>query len=381
VLFLAIMAKSLIISLCLVVIGLTAANGDNKTAVLESHGLSVVCTNEYMEAKLDISKHPGVSPDRANLYDSKCRITKAVGSFLFFRTKLDGCGTKHNTTDKDIIYYNSIFAESQAGSNNAKISRSMQAEFPFKCTYPRSAILSVVSFTPRRKVLYTRASDFGNFTFMMDLFQTDKFENMFEEYPIKIDLNEWLNVQTSVKSNDSKLALFNGKCWATPTSDRDDSNNFVFLDKGCKKEKDEAMTYDFKTNEPVQQFRIRAFRFVTGATSEVFLHCRVEVCREGDKDSNCAKGCAGGGRRRRSLASDSASEVLTVGAIKVVKGANAQSATGNASSFTTISAIAGVLAVLVIALVAVLVVVYKRRQAVPSNVVFKKVSDNEQLMA
>lgn len=59
------------------------------------------------------------------------------------------------------------------------------------------------------------------------------------------------------------------------------------------------------------------------------------------------------------------------------------SATGNASSFTTISIIAGVLGFLVVALVAVLVIIYKKRQATPVNVVFKKVSGNDadQLMA
>merc|ERR1712117_554750 len=110
------------------------------------------------------------------------------------------------------------------------------------------------------------------------------------------------------------------------TSDRDDSNAFVFLDKGCKKEKDENMEYKYKKNEYYQQFKIRAFRFVSAATNDVYLHCRVEVCREGDKDSNCAKGCEGVDRKRRSLNSDASSEVLTVGVIKVAKGANAQPA-------------------------------------------------------
>lgn len=56
---------------------------------------------------------------------------------------------------------------------------------------------------------------------------------------------------------------------------------------------------------------------------------------------------------------------------------------GNASSLTTISIVAGILAVLVVALVVVLAVVYKRRQAVPANVTFKKVAggDGDQLMA
>jgi hypothetical protein len=115
-----------------------------------------VCTSEYMEARLDISIHNGVRPDTVALEDRNCKTTRSESKYLYFMTKLDGCGTKHNTTDDSIIYYNSIFADTGSGSNSAKISRAMQAEFPFKCTYPRSAILSVVSFSPRRKVIYTR---------------------------------------------------------------------------------------------------------------------------------------------------------------------------------------------------------------------------------
>jgi len=73
-------------------------------------------------------------------------------------------------------------------------------------------------------------------------------------------------------------------------------------------------------NEDTQRFKVRAFRFLTGSGNTVYLHCRVEVCREGDKDSSCAKGCEGVDRRRRSLVGDASSEVLTVGVIKIADG-------------------------------------------------------------
>jgi hypothetical protein len=91
----------------------------------------------------------------------------------------------------------------------------------------------------------------------------------------------------------------------------------------CKK--DSTLQYDFKADKPLQQFGVRAFRFITGSTNDVYLHCKVEVCREGDGDSNCAKGCRSGSRRRRSLASDASSTTLTIGLIKVTQNANAQS--------------------------------------------------------
>jgi hypothetical protein len=67
---------------------------------------------------------------------------------------------------------------------------------------------------------------------MMDLYQTDKYEEKFESYPIEVDLNKLLNVQFSVKSNDSKLAIFGEKCWATPSDDPNDSNKHNIIANG-----------------------------------------------------------------------------------------------------------------------------------------------------
>ena len=66
----------------------------------------------------------------------------------------------------------------------------------------------------------------------MNLFKSDKFEMKHDDYPIRIDLNAWLFIETHVESNDSKLALFNDQCWATPSSDPEDSDAYTVIDKG-----------------------------------------------------------------------------------------------------------------------------------------------------
>jgi len=124
---------------------------------LFSPGLTVKCTSEYMEVGVDTNVHTEIQPDTLTLEDKNCKLSRSEGSILYFKTALDGCGTRHNTTEDDIVYYNSIYAETTAGSNSAKISRAFQAEFPFKCTFPRSAVLSVVNFSPKKKVLYSTA--------------------------------------------------------------------------------------------------------------------------------------------------------------------------------------------------------------------------------
>ena len=110
----------------------------------------------YLEHK---PTHSNLDMDEITFKDANCKIA-TYGSFnathLWMRAPFDKCMTNHTTDAKTITYMNSIIAETRASQGSILISREFQAEFPFKCTYPRSAIMSVASFSPREKVIYTR---------------------------------------------------------------------------------------------------------------------------------------------------------------------------------------------------------------------------------
>jgi len=112
-----------------------------------------------MMVYLDHTKHPNLDMDSISLKDASCKLADYGDlnrTHLWMRVPLDGCLTNHTTSEKTIAYANSIIAETRTSQGSILISREFQAEFPFKCTYPRSAILSVASFSPREKVIYTR---------------------------------------------------------------------------------------------------------------------------------------------------------------------------------------------------------------------------------
>lgn len=326
--------------------------------------LSVVCTHEYMMVYLEHTQHPNLDMDRVTLKDVNCKLAD-LGDFnrthLWMEAPFDSCMTNHSTEGDTITYANSIIAETRASQGSFLISREFQAEFPFKCTYPRSAILSVASFSPREKVIYTRTAEFGNFTFMMDMYPTDQYEAPYDSYPVQKDLNDEMYLEVKVLSNDSKLVLIPEKCWATPSSDPDDDKSYAFIEDGCGE--DETLVYNYEENA-VQQFSMGAFRFMgESADPVVYLHCAVEACRKGDNSSRCAQGCVedNGKRRRRSLVLDSvAQQTVTVGPVYKTDAAPAANERKSVSSLTVIAAVAGVLGVVVLALIVALVVIYKR---------------------
>lgn len=340
-----------------------ATNVSEPTTAPPPDSLSVKCTYEYMMVYLEHTKHPNLDMDRVTLKDANCKLADLGdfnGTHLWFEVPLDGCMTNHTTADDTITYANSIIAETRASQGSFLISREFQAEFPFKCTYPRSAILSVASFSPREKVIYTRTAEFGNFTFLMDMYPTSEYEDPYDTYPVRKNLNDKMYLEVKVVSNDSKLVLFPDKCWATPSPDPEDGKSFAFIEGGCGE--DETLVYDYEESA-VQQFSLDAFRFMgESADSVVYLHCAVEACRKGDNSSRCARGCESK-RRRRSLVLDSVgSETVTVGPIYKNVDEPAEKEQKSVSSLTVIAAVAGVLGVVVLALIVALVVIYKRHQ-------------------
>lgn len=346
----------------LLLVGFT--NGQENATEPPLNTLSVDCTNEHMMVYLKHMPHHGnLDMDKITLKDTNCKLND-LGNFnsthLWIKAPFDRCMTNHSTDQDTITYENSIIAETRASAGSVLISREFQAEFPFKCTYPRSAIMSVASFSPREKVIYTRTAEFGNFTFTMDMYETDAYLKPYDSFPVRKNLNDKLYLEVKVMSNDSKLVLIPEKCWATPDQDPDNSKSFAFIDKGCKE--DDTLVFDYEENA-VQRFIMDAFRFLEeSAGAVVYLHCSVEACRKGDNSSRCAQGCIpSNSRKRRSLELDAVSQqTVSIGPVTAEDFQPQEQAQKSESSLTIIAAVAGVLGVVVLALIVALVVVYKR---------------------
>lgn len=76
------------------------------------------------------------------------------------------------------------------------------------------------------------SAEFGNFTFLMNMYPTSAFEDPYDTYPVRKDLNDKMYLEVKVVSNDSKLVLFPDKCWATPSQDPEDDKSFAFIEEG-----------------------------------------------------------------------------------------------------------------------------------------------------
>ena len=112
------------------------------------------CTTAGMMVTLEITYHPNIDVDKVTLIDANCKLSDLGGlnsTHMWMNAPLDSCMTNHTTDGDAIIYQNCLVTQTRASAGAAITSREFQAEFPFRCTYPRSAIVSVASFSPRER--------------------------------------------------------------------------------------------------------------------------------------------------------------------------------------------------------------------------------------
>ena len=74
--------------------------------------------------------------------------------------------------------------------------------------------------------------EYGNITYMMDMYETDQYETSYNSYPVNFDLNEPMYLQVKVVSNDSQLVIIPIKCWATPEPIPEASESYTFIKDG-----------------------------------------------------------------------------------------------------------------------------------------------------
>ena len=74
--------------------------------------------------------------------------------------------------------------------------------------------------------------EYGNITYMMDMYETDQYETSYNSYPVNLDLSEPMYLQVKVVSNDSQLVIIPIKCWATPEPNPEATESYTFIKDG-----------------------------------------------------------------------------------------------------------------------------------------------------
>lgn len=118
----------------------------------------VQCSNVEMNTTLNIEHNTSVDLNSIHVENSSCLPQFIDKTRVLIRMPLVGCGTKFRISQdgKDVIYYNYIHLKVKAPSSNPIIVRDHVVMLLIECRFKRSAVLSVVTHSPRLVFIFPR---------------------------------------------------------------------------------------------------------------------------------------------------------------------------------------------------------------------------------
>lgn len=352
-------------------------DGGNITLDTEAK-IDVVCKPDFIEVSLKISDFPGIALNDSSLHleDRNCVPGYKDNTKVTFKFGLEDCSTKHKNDGEKIYYTNKVYLKAGEAAEDEAITREHTEIIPFHCGYNKKAILSKVSYNPRAVQIITDAEGIGNFTYYMDMYEDESNNATVTEFPKEVGLGQKMYYGFRVESGDTGLVVFPDVCKATASPRFNSTPDHVIIDKACSK--DNTLQYQYGQRSE-HFFNLDAFRF-TESFSDIYVHCKLTICRKDDDESRCAKGCQPTKRRKRSAEEDFGAS-LYIGPLKpkvvendaVKKNSDDQSDSID-STIPIVGILVGVLGTLAIGLTVAVIVISRRRKS-SGNGLFLVVSE------
>ncbi|NWU69947.1 GP2 protein, partial [Pterocles burchelli] len=270
--------------------------------------LKLACEEEHMKmmVRKEVFELLKIPRELVRLRNRACKVSeREEEGELFFAAILTGenhtaCGSVIQRNSSHVSYSNVIESEQEAG--RGVISRSVQLEVHFSCIYAYEQVVKL----PFALTAVDRLVQFvvreGHFNVSIRLYKTRSYLQPYHLPTTAIPVTDTLYVLLKIEGQHQlKYFLLSVEdCWATPSADPYQAVQHKLIEKGCPQ--DETVAYLNTIGESTTaKFSFQMFQFV--GHTEVFLHCRVQLCLPNSPEP-CAKQCPWQRRSKRALADD-----------------------------------------------------------------------------
>ncbi|XP_024142047.1 alpha-tectorin [Oryzias melastigma] len=204
------------------------------------------------------------------------------------------CGTLIMANDSQIIYKNAIMTKS---ATSGAIVRHEKLHVDFSCYLSQPEVKSLAMRFKHSSVIQHVSSGEWSYNLTMKAFTSSDLTTQLDERS-ELDLNQQICVELKTEGLDGNaVSVVTDSCWATDQPSPTGNLRYDLVKNGCPNPIDETVKVTGNGQGTSNHFCFNTFQF-SGRNSEVFLHCRVELCiKQGD---NCVQRCSLGRRRRRS---------------------------------------------------------------------------------
>ncbi|XP_053719512.1 pancreatic secretory granule membrane major glycoprotein GP2-like [Synchiropus splendidus] len=328
-----------------------------RTPVCHENGLFSQCLERMMIggiAKPYLASYIGGEVD-VKLNDGRCDMEESDIFFVFHTSRMSSkCGTERRVNKTHIEFQNTLTVTL---TKTEVISR-RDLKVVWQCVYPLHYVqnahfnmamqwlspLSLVKFNSSLQLLV-----------VMALYSDLAFSEMYRDM-LQLEPEDTLFFQVALHTNNSfasDVRLQVDSCWATESSDPDDSDLGVFIQDGCPLDNTVHWIND---NGLSQTSRFSMQMFHMPKMLPIYFHCLANICGH---DEQCTKNCSSLQRRRRAVEHHSKRKVsalvsagpLTVGAAK--SGLNSSPWTVHTTMISIVIGLIGVLTLTVLSVITI----------------------------
>nr|XP_006630604.1 PREDICTED: oncoprotein-induced transcript 3 protein [Lepisosteus oculatus] len=225
------------------------------------------------------------------LSNSSCRGV-SNGTHVNLNFSLKTCGTVVEVVNDKIVSTNLVtgLPQQSPGSSGDVIVRTSKLLIPVTCEFPRQYEVSD-GYLPntRNSALEIAGRSQGMFPFSLELFKNSEFSEPYRGSLPTLKLRDTLFFGVEPAERVDGLAALVESCFATPSSKADQALKYYLIKDGCIS--DETVKQYSSKDQLSKHYQVPVFKFVGKDNKEVFLHCHVLVCGEGDGASRCSQGC------------------------------------------------------------------------------------------
>ncbi|XP_045908564.1 uromodulin-like isoform X2 [Micropterus dolomieu] len=284
----------------------------SKYKATNSLGDPTVCTQNSASLTLAgcLLQEKGIDYTALHLKDMSCtgHMDSKTHMVTFSFDGTNPCGVDVVTNGSQVIYKNTITTSNT--SVDTVITRDRQVVIDFSCFYTQPDLKNVAFLIKDGSVVQQIVSGAWNYTLMMNTY-TDAGLTQLVGPTTKIGLNQkiWMALKTE-GLDDNMVAVVTDSCWATSESSPESLPRYELITKGCKNPADKTVNINGNGVGTSNAFSFNMFEFA-GKSSEIYLHCKLQLCVTQGK--SCVPNCSGGGnRKRRSLMPKYANETPAV---------------------------------------------------------------------
>ncbi|XP_074522575.1 ZP domain-containing protein-like [Halichoeres trimaculatus] len=283
----------------------------------------VICSESTMRVEVAKSSFPRLHEDHLRLSDPSnvvCSLqTHSNSSHVIAIIPLNGCGTQIEEDDEYLKFKNEI---TTFDNLRDVVTRKHLLEVQFYCQYPKHGNVTQ-SFLAHRKSVTVWEKGMGKFTYQFEFYSDLQFRTMMDpnSYPLEYDLGDRIYMQIEATSSVNNTELFVESCRAAPYDNPNYKPVYSIIENGCKVDQ----TVQNHTTDHGKQFRfsMEAFKFI-GLHDQVYISCSVLMCKAGDPNTRCAKGCMNPNswhRGKREAVTQSSPHLVSQGPLRLARSA------------------------------------------------------------